>query len=208
MRRRVRARALAALLCGLAPLLAGGCNLFRPADPEPPAGGDVFIPDYSDPARVLTTLARALELKSEQAAYADGLADSIYSADQPFSARHDPADIAEVPPGTPIPSRWDKNRERVFYSRVVVQRDTTLFMLFQFTPGLTDSLGANQQVLYRTYTMFVGAAAGDTIARGRADLRFVKLAGQGWRLLHWVDRRDPSTNPNLRTFGWLRLVTQ
>jgi len=31
--------------------------------------------------------------------------------------------------------------------------------------------------------------------------------GQQWRVLHWIDRRDPNANPNLRTFGWYRLIS-
>src|SRR5262249_16113116 len=160
--------------------------------PEPPAGGNLFIPNYSDVNATLTTMQRAIELRNQQGSYLDALADSNGTSPQPFTVRIDPADVAEVPAGTPIPIRSRNELERNFYSYIAtVPNDTVFFMDFQSIPSQPDSGGADMSVVHRTYTLFTGTTAGDTASRGIADMRFVRL-GQQWRVLMWVDRRDPN----------------
>ncbi len=204
LRRRTACRASA---IAIATWLAGmGCRYFAPAVPEPPAGGSGFVADYTDPLRTLATMRQAVELRNQQGAYVDALADSLQPGDQPFNAMHDPADIADQPPGTFIPPNWGKDRERNFYTYVTqLPGNTSLFFSLTTIVGSPDSIGVDQYVLHRSYLLRTPA---DTLARGQADLRIVKVTGQQWRLLHWVDHRDPVAQPQHHTLGWHRLQSQ
>jgi hypothetical protein len=182
-----------------------GCDLFRPATPDPPAGGNGFVPNYSSVEAALATLSRAIELRNRQDAYMDGFAHSSTDPNLSYRALTDPADIAELPAGTQIPDPWDYDLERTFYSHIVqVPIDTVFFMRLEKT--LTDSLGLDQSRVHRFYTLYSGFATGDTAARGIADIRFIRV-GQEWRVLLWIDRRDPAANPTVHTFGWNRIVS-
>jgi hypothetical protein len=193
--------------------LGAGCDYFKPAVPEPPEQGSAFVPAYDDPNTTVKTMAQALQERRQQGAYVDALAESLKATDQPFMARMDPADVAEQPPGTPIPLRWDRDLERNFYTYLIgLPRDTVFFVAF--TAYDADSGGADQsegalQLLRRRYIVYSGTSRGDTAARGRAELRFIKYNNK-WLLLHWLDLRDddPTANPDIPTFGWLRLRSQ
>jgi hypothetical protein len=187
-------------------LAASGCRFFRPAEPEPPTSGSLFVPDYTDPFKTLSTMRQAIEARNQQGPYKEALADSA-QGEQPFNATFDPADIAELPQGTNIPSRWTRDNEAGFYTYLTTLRgDAIYFLSFQTIPGQADSVGVDRYLLHRAYTYYL--LNGDTLARGQADLRFIRGNTQQWRLLHWVDHRDPSARPEHHTFGWERLKSQ
>lgn len=194
------------LIRRLGPLLAlgilAGCDLFKPADPEPPSGS-VVIPVYTSPSRVLVTVAQALEDKARsngQSAYVGSFADSAADG-VGFHAFFDPLTVVRMAgQGVVAPDDWDLDDEDPFYSRFVtlgaVPASSQYLVQWAIdpTPGSDDST-ADAATLHREYTVFaIQGTDAVTIARGLVTLTFARVSTNRWAITRWQDREAPGAN--------------
>lgn len=193
--------------------LAAGCDLFKPAAPEPPAG-DVLIGDYSDPEATLETIADAIAAKGQLDGlnvYLQGFLDPATDG-RSFSAEFDPATVSEYQgQGGTVPA-WGRSEESNFYVRVSsLDNDRRLLtwsesqLLGNPSEPPTDSV----VVLNRRYELFRVTPQNSLvhIAYGHAILRIVRI-GPRWAIQRWTDREDPAPPGDVPSYGMLRLQNQ
>lgn len=194
------------LLVGAA---ATGCNFFEPADPEPPIGGGI-VPRFAEPETTLVTMGAAIMDKSAtngETVYAQCLADTA-SENAEFHAFFDPATLERFHVDAPD---WDREREKVFYTYLARQR-TGLRFVFAWGPdpgAPDDDHQATTALLYRSYQLFaLGDNSSVTVAKGFADLYFIKNQNNQWKLVRWQDHEDPAADfeNNEFSFGQLRMA--
>lgn len=182
-------------------LLLAGCDLFKPATPEPPSGTGI-IPTYSSPSNTLQTIARAMEDKGRsngQSVYTDAFADSA-SDGLGFHAFLDAVTEARLRGlGYVIPPDWDRGLEETFYSKFVTRQQvpSNAIYIFQWTVDQTqgnDDSTATTATLHREYRVLAAVSETDvgTIARGFATLSFQKISASRWALTRWQDREAPN----------------
>ncbi len=196
-----RHRLLLAMGAGL--ILLSGCDLFRPATPEPPSGSAI-IPSYSSPSSTLQTIANAIEAKGQsngQSVYIDAFADTT-SDGAGFHAFLDPVTEARMRSlGITIPQDWDRGLEDTFYGKFVrrPQVPSSAVYIFQWsidqTQGNDDST-ATDATLHREYRVLAAVSETDvgTIARGFVTLSFVKVSASRWAVRRWQDREAPDAD--------------
>ena len=211
-------------LAAVAAALAGpiGCDLFRPAVPEPPViapcSADVAI-DLRDPDAVLETLAEAIAARDcgngEQAyvqTFADSAADGI-----PFRATFaDEVVEARQQAGLPVPV-WDLKLERSFYGDFVRLYDTGYRLTWSQDSSRTDvvDLQTGEATIHRRYDVeqVEDNETQGPIAVGYADLSMRRITDSRWVIVQWSDRIDvrigvAPADPGRRSLGEWRLETQ
>ena len=202
--RAVPALALTALLA------AGGCDYFRPADPEPP-GGTAIPLDYSDPDATLRTMALGIGDKARTngaSAYAGAFADG-------FQHQFWPDDVQrwESSFGRPAPV-WNVLLERNFYTQFAALRGDNYLLEWlpdDTRPDVVDLAEASIHRHYLITTETEDSVPPGYLAVGYADLTFVKSPQGEWLITRWEDRLDPGADPNEPeqvTLGLRRLGTQ
>lgn len=209
-------RAVPALLAALALAVAGCANPFTPATPEPPDENGV-VQDYSTPAKLLSTLAAAIESKGPagRLAWTDAMADSTGPSTRAFYAFHDARVLSAWKLSTPVapPDPWDLELEKRFYDRFIALYNGAYVMVFETdNTSPTDVVDetAGTALLHRKYYVAAdvsGAAA--VFAIGYVDLNLVKYQDR-WFVTRWQDRLDPligvdPADPDNVTLGWRRL---
>ncbi len=199
-------RALLLASLSLTLLALCGCrNPFRPANPEPSAGGGV-TQDYSTPNKVLDTITAALADKGQSgaAAYANAFADSTQILERAFYAFHWPAavDAWRAASLRDPPNPWDLTLERAFYDYLVGYRPTanyTLTWADDLTSESDDIEGTTPgyAVIHRRYVLYTSTSETDisVIAVGYADIHLYKSNGR-WFIFLWQDRVDPEIGVN------------
>lgn len=188
----------------LVTLALSGCDLFRPAEPEPPAAGTGFVPDYSQPDSSLATIARALADKGltiGSVAYAGAFAESVTAgAVAGFHHLFWPEDAASFSQaGGTVPSDWGFSLEQTFYSRFVRLRPDAYRMAWMVDPPNPDDIGADVATIHRHYLVTSHSSDGtqtSVLAIGYADLRLLRFSDGAWRIVRWDDRRDPGADPS------------
>ncbi len=182
-----RSLALALALAG-----CGGCDYFKPADPEAPSASAVIIPNYSTPEKTLETLAKGIQDKGRTnglAAYTGGLADG-------FEAVFDAQTVNRMEQqGVVVPDEWNLSREESFYSKFVTLSTVPLNSEYSFrwirdqTQG-EDVNEAELAILHKEYEVFAIQQGAETqyIARGFATLHFSKVSADRWAITKWDDR--------------------
>lgn len=199
-------RAASALLIAA---LAAGCDLFKPAEPEPP-DGDVILGNYTTVDSTLDTMARAVRAKGQldgQNAYLRGLADPALDVGRTFVAEFDAATLSGFQGSVPNP--WGRNEESSFYSNFagddgLLAHDMEWGDGDRSDPVPTDSTAT----VIRSYRVLRLNATNSitTLATGYADMDFVRTP-RGWVMVRWVDREN-STGPTRSSYGALRLNNQ
>lgn len=199
-----RVRHVAACVA-VAALALGGCEWFRPADPEPPRGSSI-VPNYSEPDSVLETMARAVGNKGRtngQAAYLGAFADTTVDQTRGFHAFFDPQTVNRMAQrGIVIPDDWDHDDEESFYSRLVTLPSVPANSEFvlQWTEDVSqgeDEVTPETARLYRKYTITaITQESADliSVALGLVTLDLVKLSGTRWAIVTWQDREWPGAN--------------
>jgi hypothetical protein len=185
--------------------LAAGCDLFRPATPEPPSGGGI-IPNYSSPSFTLQTIARAVEDKAVtngQSVYIDAFADSSAGDGVGYHAFLDPVTEARMRASNiTIPEDWDHGLEDTFYGKFVrrPQVPSQAKYIFQWTIDQTqgnDDSTATEATLHREYRVLAAVSETDvgTIAHGFVTMRFFKVTASRWAITRWQDREPSDYDP-------------
>lgn len=203
--RRGPSRPAAGALGWAACVLLGGCiNPFAPARPEPPvdAGTIIQIPtDFTQPERVLNTLALAVAAKAQgngPDAYLGAFADSS-QGDPALRIGFDPDVVAErVSAGKAQPA-WTRDKELTFYRYLptlgTASTDQFLLLFTGYPTAPSDITTDTQVTLYRQYTLTAESADNSSsvlIATGRADLTMNRVASGRWTITTWDDHRDPA----------------
>jgi hypothetical protein len=204
---RMRATFLALVLATLA-----GCELFKPATPEPPPPDPVET-NYTSPASVLETVRDAIEAKNRvnaAKAYEDAFGDPIPTTSggdgRGYWAFVEENVLATFNPRPVSPRNFEQ--ELQFYSRLVTVREEAYQMTWVQDPIHVDQPGDDDRILHRVYTIRAVPPSGASIdvARGIADLYLHRVSTR-WVIVRWDDRRDPDF-PNSTTLGILRLRSQ
>jgi len=192
---------LALLLIGALGL--GGCDYFRPAEPEPPSTASSFVPDYGSPDSTLATIAKAIADKGRTigaTAYAGAFAESLSTSIIGYHQLFWPQDVADwsQSSGRLPPEDWGFSLEQTFYTRFFLRPDA---YHMEWTPDQLnpDNIGANAATIHRRYVVTTTGLEGEQTsfqAIGFADLTVVRFSDGNWRIVRWEDRRDPSADPN------------
>lgn len=209
-------------LAAIAAVAAVGCDLFRPAVPEPPevslCEADILI-DMSDPEAVLETMAAAVDARgcgNARQAYVRTLADSV-SDGIPFRATFADEVIAlRQQAGLPVPV-WDLELERAFYDDFVELYDTGYRLTWSQDSSRTDliDLQVGEAELHRRYDIeqVENDETQGPIAVGFTDLTMRRISDSRWVIVRWADRIDvrigvAPSDPGRRSLGEWRLETQ
>ena len=195
-------------------LTGSGCNLFEPAQPEPP-NEEAIIPDYSAPDQTLDMIAQAMRDKARtngSSIYIGAFADSTSPTMPAYHHFFWPTDVIDT--GITPPADWSVSHERNFYSKFINLRGDEYELKWDLdeVSGL-DKIGVRTAEIHRLYRVITNTAEGDsngTIARGFADLTLVKGADESWRIVIWNDRADPTADVGAEevTLGRRRLYSQ
>ena len=205
-----------AILVGLAlATAAGGCDWFRPAQPEAPSSETSFIPDYSRPDSTLATIARAVADKGHtlgatayEAAFAESVTTSSPAAYRQFFSDQDVAVWLTQHSGVPD---WGFREEQKFYSRFIRLRPDG-YQVEWAKDDLNPDV-ESEGIFYRHYLVTAHAEDGTLtqyLAIGYAKLEFRQFPDGAWRIARWEDRIDPQANagdPEQVTWGRRRLTT-
>ena len=214
--------ALRPLALALALALCGCTNPFKPATPAPPDAGGL-VADYSTPAKLLATLAAAMENKGPAGATAwmDAMVAPTGPGTPEFVARPDPIVLdkwlisSQVPP----PDPWNLEVERTFFSSFVanVYPSYPFVMSFERDDNSIEDVideASGTATLHRRY--YIAALLPDQtskiVAIGYVDFAMVKYGGS-WHVLIWQDRLDPGigvnpTDQDNVTLGWRRMESR
>jgi len=187
-------------------VLAPGCGLFKPTEPETPRGSVVHT-DYTSASATLATLARAIQDRGAttgQSAYLDGLADD-------FLATHLASVVQRFEDqNRPPPPQWTRNEESRFYAFLTDPNFATGSFTMRWT---ADDRHADEEIeeaeraiLARTYsiTRTVNGVP-DTLAFGYATLTFRLIPPDKWVVTLWQERDLEPGDDETLTFSWLRL---
>jgi hypothetical protein len=207
---RCRAEALTLLLAAAA--WVGGCDYFRPAEPEPPPPGTVVLPDYSHPDSTLATIARAIADKGQtngSSVYAGAFAESTSSSTPAYHQFFWPEDAADWQGlGRTVPD-WTLPLELIFYNQVINLRSDLYHLEWAPDPPNPDDFRPDQAFIHRRYVLTTATGDGtvsSTLAVGYADLTMALGPDGAWRIVIWQDRRDPAVaDPEAVTLGRRRL---
>lgn len=206
---------LAGLALGLVAVPLAGCNLFKPASPEPGGSTTTLLADYTSPDSCLRYMQIGIERKDNvgQTAYIGALADTTQDG-VGFHAFFDLAvwNTYKATGGNP-PADWDlqHEREQFFPAFIVLFSDSYEMNWLPDIGHPVDDRGEDSQILHRRYMVRVlHPSTVDTIAVGYADLYFAKISASRWALTRWEDRVDPTVgvqpaDPLQQTFGSRRL---
>ncbi len=185
-------------------VFSGGCNLFRPAVPEPPTLPPI-IPNYRSPEKTLATMAVALAAKAQGSqVWLGAFGDSAAAGVPGFHQFFDPADVA-VYQGScqcTAPSDWNLGQEQSFYLALLNVRPSDSYaarfdsVAAQPDPPPNDD---THVLLHRYYHVIATSPDGNSslvIAIGYADLYFTKDSGERWLITRWDDHVDPAVTAN------------
>lgn len=203
-------------------LALAGCDLFRPAVPEPPeaspCAADILI-DQRDPEAVLETMAEAIDARgcgNAEEAYVGTLADSTTDG-VPFRATFADEVIAlRQQAGLPIPV-WNLELERAFYRDFVKLYDTGYRLTWSPDSARVDdiNLQTGEASIHRRYDVeqVEDDETQGSIAVGYADLTMRRIGDDRWVIVQWADRIDvrigpAPSDPGRRSIGEWRLETQ
>jgi len=195
-----------------------GCDLFKPATPEPPTS-NVLLTNFTDPDSVLATVRRAIEAKGQAnstEAYALAFADSVRSdgvtpldgiefhafVSAEIRARF-PADFTVID--------WTSDREQLFYSQLIRVSNAPYTMRWTRDDAHPDEQPSEDHViLHRKYLVQTATADSIAVAQGIADL-YLSLLPSGstrWVIYRWDDRVNPDAPQASQTYGERRLRGQ
>jgi hypothetical protein len=201
-------RGTIALLCAAAGVLAAGCGLFEPADPEAPSGDSaIIVQDYTTPDNTLATIARGLHGKNAVgaiSAYMEGFHIT-------FTAEFDPITQVRNPERFPLP--WGPLEERQFFTQFIQLTTNPYGLQWEIDQGApTDDIDeiAGTALLHRRYTVWdsTTTTSARRIAVGFVDLDFVRTTNPtAWVITKWADREDPAADFGLgeRSYGERRV---
>lgn len=209
MATRSKRRSLGLLL--LAVLALGGCDYFRPSQPE--VGGDIVPPvptDYSNPEATLTTVQLAIQDKSASTgttAYAQAFANPVTDG-QGFTTTFDASTLARF---TAPDVNWNFEREQIFYSKLS-QLDASFKFVFgwghDFPRAPPDDIGTSAATVYRSYSLRATTDGSVYVyeAYGYAEIHLALLNNK-WKIVTWIDFEFPQAdfNAGQKSFGFLRL---
>lgn len=199
----------------------GACDYFSPAQPEPPAAGSSFIPDYGSPDSTLATIAKSIADKGVTiggTAYGGAFAESVTTSSaagfHQFFWPQDVVDWKVAVGGRNEPADWGFALEQTFYNRFVRIRPDAYQMAWAPDSLHPDDIGSDAATIHRHYLVTSHASDGTRtsfLTIGYADLRLLRFSDGNWRIVRWDDRRDPNADPNDQeqvTLGRRRLNTQ
>jgi len=189
-----------------------GCDLFKPAEPEPPAG-ETIAGNYSTVDSTLDTMALAIRAKAQldgENAYLRALADPTLDG-RSFEAEFDPATVARylAASGTDVPNPWRRDSESLFYQGFARSNQNDAHDMRWADGDQTDPPpAADSAIVFRKY--FVNGKSSTTsqvypIAVGQAEMHFVRNS-RGWIMVRWIDREDPAPPAGSDSYGMLRLT--
>lgn len=183
-------------------LAGAGCDLFRPADPEPPLAGAI-IPDYSSLDQTLDMIALAIRDKARtngSAVYIGAFAESTSATTPAYHQFFWPSDIDNCASCGGVAPDWGFALERDFYNKLVNLRgdEYQLSWLPDDThpPDVRETRAAISMHYEITTETGDGTVTG-ALARGFADLVLVKGVDGNWRITIWNDRIDPDADPGV-----------
>jgi hypothetical protein len=189
------------LIAAWAGLLAG-CELFKPAIPEPPVTSGINT-NYTTPEAVLETVADAVEAKSTlagQTAYAGAFADSTVDG-IPYYATFVPEVKRRYESSGRTAPTWNYGEENRFYPVLITLRSEPYLMTFtRDETMLNDDRGTDAATLYRRYQVYASGQDGSTlgyVALGLAELHLQRTPRGRWAIVRWVDQVDLTSD----TFG-------
>lgn len=198
----------------------GGCDYFKPTDPEQPTSLDPIIPDYSNPTLTLQTIARGVMDKSQtngqdvyMGAFAESSAIAVDSDGRAFRAFFDLLDDRDDPNWNSNVDEWDRVDEPRAYSGLVRLYSYNYEMTWApFREAGNESGSLDDSLVHRQYRIDAllrntnsGAITRLPVAVGRASLNFVRSSRtpSKWVIATWSDFRVPG--PDSITFGKRRL---
>ena len=203
----------------------GGCDYFKPADPEQPTNLDPIIPNYSNPTLTLQTIARGIMDKSQtngQDVYMGAFAESSTIATNPgdgrgFHAFFDAQDLRENPTWDPAED-WDRGDEPRLYGGLVRLFSNNYEMTWEpYPPAGNEEGSLDDSLLHRKYRIVqlirnanTGQITRSPVAVGAADLRFVRSARDAnkWVIAIWDDFHTRDADSAMVTLGARRLQNQ
>lgn len=197
-------------------LLLGGCNYFKPAQPEAPTNAP-FTPDYTTPEATLETISLAIHDKARTiglTAYSQAFAESTSAATPAYHQFFWPPEAEAWEQLYHTAPVWVLTLEKNFYVRFVGLFPDSYDLLWEPDQNLPDTSNPTGDVVYlhRHYLVRRATEAGDEIGKvavGFADLTLVRQGDQ-WKITIWQDRIDPDADPNdpdQLTMGRRRLNT-
>jgi hypothetical protein len=191
------------LLCAVL-AAAGGCDYFKPTQPEPPSNAQSFVPNYSSPDSTLATIARSIEDKGITiggVAYGQAFAAPTSGSPSAYQQFFDPIDLAgwQSVTGRQAPE-WGYDLEQTFYRSFVRLRNDHYVCTWAQDQLNPDSSGTNPDFIKISRHYLVVSTTQDGqqtsfIAIGFADLYFLRYPDSAWRITAWKDRRDPNADP-------------
>lgn len=205
-----RKTSFAALALAVLCVTGAGCDLFKPAEPEQPAG-ETILGNYTTIDSTLDTMALAVRAKAQldgENAYLRGLADATLDG-RVFIAEFDPATVSRyLQTGTDVPNPWRIEHEGTFYRRFAGSDGTDAHDM-EWRPGdQSDPTAApDSAIVFRKYVV-TGRSSSNiayTIAVGQAEMHFIRNS-RGWIMVRWIDREDPAPPANAVSYGMLRLT--
>ena len=182
-------------------MLAGaGCDLFRPADPEPPLEGTILA-DYTDPDRTLEMIALSIRDKARtngSSVYIGAFAESTAATTPAYHQFFWPTDIDNCASCGGVAPDWGIARERDFYNNFVTKRGDEYQVAWVADDTRPDDIRETRAEIHRHYDVTTETTDGSftgALAKGFADLVLVKGVDGNWRITIWNDRIDPNADP-------------
>ncbi len=184
-------------------ILATGCSLFEPREPEQPGGGQTYWQPPTTPSRVMLNMDGALEARSI------GL--YMECMDTSFVFLADPADTAEYG-GTFSFDDWDWTSEQNTVGNIFASvqgsglpAESLLSVAFSLDPEHPDPPApTDSAVIWRNYSMVVagsGYAEWGDPALGQAKITLVEDDFNYWKISLWEDFRPDDYTEGMYTWG-------
>lgn len=181
-------------------LAGAGCDLFRPADPEPPDERSI-IPDYATVEQTLDMIALAIRDKARSngsAVYIGAFAESTTASTPAYHHFFWPTDVDECASCGGVAPDWGLALERDFYNKLVNLRGDEYQLSWVPDDTRPDDERETRAEIHRHYEITTETSDGTVtgaLARGFADLVMVKGVDGNWRIMIWNDRVDPDADP-------------
>jgi len=177
-----------------------GCDLFRPANPEPPLEGSIPA-GYGDPDQTLNMIALAIQDKARtngSSVYIGAFAESTAATTPAYHHFFWPSDIDNCASCGGVAPDWGIALERDFYNKFVNLRGDEYQMTWVADDTRPDDIRETRAEIHRHYEITTQTTDGmitGALAKGFADLVLVKGVDGNWRITIWDDRIDPSADP-------------
>jgi hypothetical protein len=189
--------ALALALLALA-LVAAGCSLFEPRDPEEPTTPSVRC-------RTRSTADSVIALVEESYGTLSGISCYGSSLDAIFAFHPDPADSIEAgqPGGVSPYANWNRDVELRVTGNLAADAAFADAVFDSEYAARDVSVDGRMETRHYAYHVRFQSKSGGPMVRfqGLADITLLQGADALWTITVWVDKRDASENP---TWGRLR----